>query len=262
MPTFDALPADQPFDRVVVGDERGDLRVRDPFEHCRVVRVEVRAHRVDLHGIRVAVPLEDLRRETGVEEHHVARFHNHVVGRHDLLERRAVDTAKLVPEVMRKVDEHAATLHAMEGHVLQAEMLREARVVTAVACGIFLRPDEVVAGAVAVVVDGFLDTVAVGVELRARVRERVPLRRVLQRERHDVVGPHVDVPRAAVLRDLALVDVVEDLGIAVEVFGRREARRIAALVQRGAAGEIERQAEAEADAGLDLAHALQAPFRG
>ena len=156
----------------------------------------------------------------------------------------AVDAAELVPEVVREVDEHAAPLHAVEGHVLQAEVLREAAVVAAVALGVLLRPDEVDAGAVPVVIDGFLDAVAVGVELGARVRERVPLRRVLQPERHLVVGPHVDVTRAAVLRDLALVDVVEDLGIAVEVFGRREARRVAALVQRGAAGEVERQAEA------------------
>ena len=133
--------------------------------------------------------------------------------------------------------------------------------VAAVALGVLLRTDEVDPGAVAVVIDGLLDAVAVGVELGTRVRERVPLRRVLQPERHLVVGPHVDVPRAAVLRDLALVDVVEDLGIAVEVLGRREARRVPALVQRGAAREIERQAQREADAGLDFAHALRAPSR-
>ena len=53
--------------------------------------------------------------------------------------------------------------------------------------------DEVDPGAVPVVVDRLLDPVAVGVELGADVGERVPLRRVLQRERHHVVGPHVDV---------------------------------------------------------------------
>ena len=131
-------------------------------------------------------------------------------------------------------------------------------VAAAVAGRVVLRADEVDPGAVAVVEDGFLDAVAVGVELRARVRERVPLRRVLQRERHRVVGPHVDVARAPVLRDVLLVDVVEGRGVAVEVLGRREPtggyRRWFSAVPPGI---VERQAQAEADAGLDLAHALE-----
>jgi hypothetical protein len=69
-----------------------------------------------------------------------------------------------------------------------------------------------VAGAVAVVVDGLGDAVAVGVELRAHVRERVPLRRVLQPDRHRVVGPHVDEAVVA-LAHVAHEDVVEDLGL-------------------------------------------------
>ena len=112
----------------------------------------------------------------------------------------AVDAAPLVAEVVGEVDEHAAALHAVAGHVLEAEVVREAAVVAAVARGVGLRSDEVDAGAVAVVVDGLLDAVAVGVELGADVRERVPLRRVLQRERDDVVGPHVDVLGVAELR--------------------------------------------------------------
>ena len=78
-----------------------------------------------------------------MDEHHVAGLDHDVVGRHDLLERRAVDAAELVAEVVRDVDEHAAALHAVERHVLQAEVVREARVVAAVACGVLLRPDEV-----------------------------------------------------------------------------------------------------------------------
>ena len=80
-----------------------------------------------------------------------------------------VDAAPVVAEVVREVDEHAAALHAVERHVLEAEVAarssggrrrrrRRRR----------LRPDEVDAGAVAVVVDGLLDAVAVGVELGAR----------------------------------------------------------------------------------------------
>ena len=140
-------------------------------------------------------------------------------------------------------------------------MVREARVPGAVAARVGARPDEVDAGAVAVVVDGLGDAVAVGVELRAHVRERVPLRGVLQPERDLVVGPDVDEGVVA-LAHLAHRDVVEDLGGAVHVLGRREARRVAPLVERGAAGEVERQAQAERDAVLDLAHALRAPSRG
>ena len=113
-------------------------------------------------------------------------------------------------------------------------------------------------GAVAVVVDGLLDAVAVGVELGAGVRERVPLRRVLQRERHLVVGPHVDVTRArrtSGSRSGGRCRRRSGLPSMSSVGART--RRVAPLVQRGAAGIVERQAQAEADAGLDLAHALE-----
>ena len=156
-----------------------------------------------------------------------------------------------------QVDEHAAALHAVERHVLEAEVVGEGAVAAAVARGVVGRPDEVGAGAVAVVVDGLLDAVAVGVELGADVGERVPLRRVLQREGDDVVGPHVDVLRVAEVRHLAHVDVVEDVRRCRPCPRSARHRRVAPLVQGGAAGEVERQAEAEADAGLDLAHALE-----
>ena len=119
------------------------------------------------------------------------------------------------------------------------------RVPGAVAASVGARPDEVDPGAVAVVVDGLGHAVAVGVELGAHVRERVPLRRVLQPERHLVVGPHV-VEAVVALAHLAHRDVVEDLGVSLHVLGRREPRRVPPLVQRGAAGEVERQAQAEA----------------
>ena len=113
--------------------------------------------RVDLHRVGVAVPLEDLGGEAGVQQEHVAGLDDDVVGRHDLLERRPVDAAPLVAEVVGQVDEHAAALHAVERHVLEAEVVREAAVAAAVARRVGLRADEVDAGAVAVVVDGLLD---------------------------------------------------------------------------------------------------------
>ena len=51
-------------------------------------------------------------------------------------------------------------------------------------------------------------------------------------------------------------------GRTVHVLGGGQHRRVPALVQGGAAGVVERQAEAEADAGLDLAHAFEHLVRG
>ena len=127
-----------------------------------------------------------------MQQEHVARLDDDVVGRHDLLERLPVDAPPVVAEVVGQVDEDASALHAVEGHVLEAEVVREAEVPAAVARGVGLRPDEVDPGAVPVVVDGLVDPVAVGVELGTDVRERVPLRRVLQRQGHHVVGPDVE----------------------------------------------------------------------
>src|ERR1700704_5335518 len=77
-----------------------------------------------------------------------------VVGRHDLLERLELDGLGVMPEMVGEVDEHAASLHAVEGHVLEPEVVRETRVPGAVAAGVGARSDEVDPGAVAVVVDG------------------------------------------------------------------------------------------------------------
>ena len=43
-------------------------------------------------------------------------------------ERRQVDAAPLVAEVVGEVDEHAAALHAVERHVLEAEVLARSSV--------------------------------------------------------------------------------------------------------------------------------------
>src|SRR5581483_1034816 len=103
------------------------------------------------------------------------------------------DGPPVVAQVVGQVDEYASALHAVGGHVLEAEVVGEAPVAAAVPAGVGIGPDEIVTGAVPVVVDGLLDPVPIGVELGAHVGEGVPLRRVLQRQGHHVVGPHVDV---------------------------------------------------------------------
>ncbi len=257
MPARVAILAEQPFDRVVVRHQRRDLRLGDPLQQRLVLRVEVGAGGEDLPRVRVAVPLEDLGVVAGVQQEHVTRLDDDVVRGHDLPQRLEVDPTPFVSEVVREVDEHAPALHAVERHVLEAEVVREAAVAAAVAGGVVLRSDEVDPGAVPVVIDRLFDPVAVGVELGTDVGERVPLRRVLQREGHHVVGPHVDVLGIAVVLHLAHVDVVEDGGMAIHVLGGRERGRGPALVQGGSTGIVERQAQAEGDAGLDLAHALE-----
>ena len=200
-----------------------------------------------------------------MEQEHVAGLDHHAVGGHDLLQRGQVDRrASRAPRWWAQVDEHAAALHAVERPCARGRGAwrttggrRRRRAASS------LRADEVDAGSVAVVVDGLLHAVAVGVELGADVGERVPLRGVLQREGHDVVGPHVDVLGVAEVGHLAHVDV-EEGGRRCRPCPRSGASdgRVAALVQRGAAGEVERQAQAEADAGLHLGARPASTFSG
>ena len=133
VPALVAVLADHPLDRVVVRHQRRDLRVADPLQQRLVPSIEVGAHRVDLHGIRVAVPLEHLGGEPGVEQEHVTGLDDDIVGGHDLLERPAVDPPPFMAEVVGQVDEDASPLHARGGHVLQAQVVSEAAVPTAVA---------------------------------------------------------------------------------------------------------------------------------
>src|SRR5215469_14078299 len=243
-------------DRVVVGDQGRHLRLRDPLEEFGVLTVQVRVHGLDLRGIRVAIPGEHLSREPGMDQYHVAGPDHDVVRRHDLPEGLHADRPPLrrVIQVVRHVDQDAAALDTVRGHVLQAEVAGEADAAAAVALGVRPGPHDVVARPVAVVVDRLGDPVPVGVEHGALVDERVPLRRVLQPERHHVVGPDVDQsPADRVLGD----DVEERVGLILHVLGRPRDRGIPALVQRRPAGEVKRQAQREAETRLHLPYALQ-----
>ncbi len=106
-----------------------------------------------------------------MQQEHVARFDDDLVRRHDLLEGLAVDPAPVVSEVVGEVDEDAPPLHAFERHVLHAEVVGEATLPAAVAAGVVRRSHEVDTGAVPVVIDRLLGTVAVDVELGADVGE-------------------------------------------------------------------------------------------
>ena len=120
----------------------------------------------------------------------------------------------------------------------------------AVAAGVGLRADDIGAGLEAVVVERLGHAVAVGIEHAADMGERVPLRRILQRQDHAIVARHVHEQR------------VDRVGEEVEppavlVAGRRQHRRQAARVQHVAARQVERQAEAEGKAFLHFGDAFQ-----
>jgi hypothetical protein len=136
--------------------------------------------------------------------------------------------------------------------VLDAEVLRPdvraARVLDHFA-EVAHRAHDVLVGAVAVVVDALGDPVAVGVEPAPDVRERVPLRGVLQAQRDLVVADHVGRLRV----DLAQREVHERLAVAVR---RVEARRMAARVELVPARVVERERQAEHEAFAHLGDRL------
>src|SRR2546430_8766946 len=92
--------------------------------------------------------------------------------------------------------------------------------------------------------------VAVGIETAADMRERIPLRRVLQREEHEVVAD--DVGEVRVFRREGKAEVL----LAPAERGGQSRRRPAGI-ERAAAGIVERQRQAESNAFPHLGDALQ-----
>jgi hypothetical protein len=187
-------------DRVVVGDQHRESAVGDPLQQLGVAAVEDGAGLIQHRGVGLPAHADHRLREAGVQAHHVAGLDLDAIGVEDAHQRVVADDRAARAEVRVQVDHHAAALHAALGHVLDAER-DGARGRAAVAprrhagVGRVGGREDVAAGAVAVVVDRFGDTVAVGVEQLADVGEAVPLRRVLQVHHHQVVADHVGVQR-------------------------------------------------------------------
>src|SRR5690606_16217100 len=105
-------------------------------------------------------------------------FDLNVVGLQDGGQFLVADQRAAVTEVAYEVDQYAATLHALDCEVLDAQLLgTEACAVAAAAVGVFVRyrVGDIVARPVAVVVDLARLSIAVDVELRAHVSQRIPL---------------------------------------------------------------------------------------
>ena len=224
-----AVLAEQALDRVVVGDQRRDLRVGDPLEQRRrrarrgseqVVKISTGSGSRFHSRISVANPVWSRSMSPGSTTTSSAAMISWSVSRST--------PRQSWPRWWARSTSTPRPCTPWNAMCSSPRCWAKQRWPRAVARGVVGRADQVDAGAVAVVVDGLLDAVAVGVELGADVGERVPLGRVLQREGHHVVGPHVDVLGVAEVGHLAHVDVVEDAGVAVHVLGRRERRRVAA----------------------------------
>ena len=144
----------------------------------------------------------------------------------------------------------------MLGEPLDAERLRLRAFEAIPALGLLVRcGHDVLAGAKAVVEDDLGLAVAVGIEAAADVRERVPLRRVLQRHERDVVA--YDVGESGAVLAQRKAEVLLALALAAIAQRGGDARRVAPRIERVAAGIVERQRAAEGDALLHLRDALQ-----
>ena len=115
---------------------------------------------------------------------------------------------------------------------------------------VFDRSGDVFAGTVAIIKDDLRRAVAISVEQLADMREAVPLRRILQCQQHLVVADDVDEAR------VVAAERVGHVGHAVAL-GRRQLGRIAARIDDGAAGIIQRHRQAEGAALLHLGDGLQ-----
>ena len=175
------------FHRVVIGHQRTDAAVGNPLQQARIAPVEDRAGAVQHLGIRRAVHRHHQFGKAGAQHQHVTLFDHHVIGRHDALQ--FVETHQLarITEMPVQVHQHATALHAVRGHVFDTERAgkRQVRadaiaIMVVAVVAVFERPADVGSGAIAVVVDHLRHPIAVGIEARADVRQRIPLRRVLQ----------------------------------------------------------------------------------
>ena len=162
------------------------------------------------------------------------------------------DHAALVA-VAVEVDHHAAPLHAARGHSLDAESFGERggfRLEDAGRAG--LRrvggPDDVLAGAKAVVVARLRHAVAVRVEHEADMRERVPVGGILGVQHRRVVAD--EIGRVGIVVGDAIVHPRPSVAQR-----RAQDRRKTARAQHVAARPVERQAQAERDPFANLAHA-------
>ena len=242
------------FHRVIVGNQGNQAGIRDPLQQFFVATVQRRAGVLQLVLVRLFLHFENHLREAGVQADHVTFFDHDLVLLHDAHELVVTDCHAFVADVRVQVDHHAAALHTVHRHVFDAEgMHRRRRLRRHVAdrTGVVRvgRTGDFLAAAEAVIKHRLRLAVAIRIEQLAHVRQAIPLRRVLQVQDHGIVIDDIGRLRVVPLHD---VDHVRP-----SVAQRRpQDRRMAARVEQVAAGVIQRQAQAEHLAFLDLGDAL------
>ena len=148
--------------------------------------------------------------KTGVQTHHIAFFHHHLVFGHDVHQHVVAHHRAGVAHMGVQVDHHRTALHTTLSHFFDAQGLGirgglawHFDEIENASSLVVVRADDIGSCAKTVVVQGFGHTIAVGVEHRTCMGQAVPLCAVLQMHddqvvAHDigtqgVVAPHLVV---------------------------------------------------------------------
>ena len=225
--------------REIIGADRGNPAIGDPVQQPVVPPVEPRAGGRQNLGVRVLLHRQHQFGKAGMEAEEIARLHRDIHPLHRPHQPVIADKSPRPTVQPFQIDQHAAALCAGGGEVFDPQTMR------ALGLARVLGADQVGAGAEAVVIDDLLRAIAIRVEQRADMAERVPMGRVLCVKRHRLVRDHV--AGAGRQPRQRAVEV-----IAVAALGIMEPRFAAMGEQLVAARIVERQRQAEALAGADL----------
>src|SRR5262245_12867263 len=176
--------------------------------------------------------------EAGVQAEDISRRWGDPVRSHDGGDLVHPDRTLVAAEVVRNVEHHAATLDRAGGEAVYAE--RHGIVVRS-----RFRRQDVTAGYIAIVEAQLRHSIAVRIEFVSDVSKAVPLRRILRAQGDGIVAADV-----AEVLPFILETVVEERPPAP--LCRLQHRRIAMRREGAAAGIVEREAEAEREALVDL----------
>ena len=229
-------------DRRIIGDEGHNAALLDPVQQRFVVAVECCTRRLHHMRVRLLVGAHQIIAIAGVDQQEVTLLDQDILLLQHLLHLVHADQRPTRAELAGEIDQHAAALHAGGGHLFDAEL---------VGGGSALRGGEHIdAGAKTVVVHRHFHPAPIHVEHPAPMRERIPLRGILQAHGDTVVAADV------------LAGECEIIDLVAEQLGGPQLGAEAPGVGRFAARQIERQAEREGLAFLDLGDGGEAHLRG
>ena len=224
------------FDGKIVGGDCGDTGIGDPFQQAFVMTVEHRALHFD-RIVEFAVGVADQLAQSRMQAKDVALLDRDRVFLHHFFEHFVGDVGPRIAEMVPEIDQYRAALHAG---------LRHCRHRQCPGAGFTVKTAPLFIDEVKAVVRHLLrHTVAVGIKMRALVREAIPMRRILRIQKYRLVGTDIGKTRIG----LAHVEVEINLALADH---RMKLRRLAERVEHAAAGLVERMRQAEHFANLDF----------